>query len=265
MLQRREKGAKAERIAALVTSGFGAVPPGEGVEMRPRYLRRDEALHEHRSDERRAEDGRDRGEGARDADDRRTGGDGDLCFGTVDTWLVYKMTGGQAHVTDVSNASRTLLMDVTLLKWDEGMRTLFGVPEACLPEIRGSAESYGTTRSARLSRILQDDHGMYLNGVILISSILDFQTARFNVGNDLPYPLFLPTYTATAWYHKRLPQDLQAGGLQTSPVSERGREAIAYVAQAKSPAPVAPASFRKETRMSVVAVGGGDGSLRLCQ
>ena len=51
---------------------------------------------------------------------------------------------------------------------------------------------------------------MYLNGIVLISSILNFQTARFDVGNDLPYPLFLPTYTATAWYHKRLPPDLQA-------------------------------------------------------
>jgi len=74
---------------------------------------------------------------------------GDVCFGTVDTWLVYKMTGGQSHVTDVTNASRTLLMDVSSQKWDEGMRTLFGVPAACLPEIRGSAESYGTTRGMR--------------------------------------------------------------------------------------------------------------------
>jgi glycerol kinase len=74
---------------------------------------------------------------------------GDVCFGTVDTWLVYKMTGGQSHVTDVTNASRTLLMDVSKQTWDEGMRTLFGVPAACLPEIRGSAESYGTTRGMR--------------------------------------------------------------------------------------------------------------------
>lgn len=88
-----------------------------------------------------------------------------------------------------------------------------------------SGESYGTTRSARLSRILQDDHGMYLNGVILISSILNFQTARFNAGNDLPYPLFLPTYTATAWYHKKLPQDLQAAGLQKA-VAEAERFAL---------------------------------------
>jgi carboxypeptidase C (cathepsin A) len=70
-------------------------------------------------------------------------------------------------------------------------------------------ESYGTTRSAGLSRYLQESDGMYLNGIVLISSILNFETARFDVGNDLPYPLFLPTYTATAWYHKRLPADLQ--------------------------------------------------------
>jgi len=65
-------------------------------------------------------------------------------------------------------------------------------------------ESYGTTRSAGLSGYLQERHGMYLNGIMLVSSILNFQTARFTPGNDLPYVLFLPTYTATAWYHDRL-------------------------------------------------------------
>lgn len=74
-----------------------------------------------------------------------------------------------------------------------------------------SGESYGTTRSAALVHHLQERYGMYFNGVVLISSILNFQTARFEVGNDLPYPLFLPTYTATAWFHKKLPfqADLQ--------------------------------------------------------
>ena len=71
-------------------------------------------------------------------------------------------------------------------------------------------ESYGTTRAAGLAGYLQDTHGMYLNGVMLVSSILNFQTARFAEGNDLPYVLFLPTYTATAWYHHRLEADLQA-------------------------------------------------------
>jgi carboxypeptidase C (cathepsin A) len=75
-------------------------------------------------------------------------------------------------------------------------------------------ESYGTTRAAGLSGYLQDRHGMYLNGIMLVSSILNFETARFNPGNDLPYLLFLPTYTATAWYHKKLPSDLQQSGLK---------------------------------------------------
>jgi carboxypeptidase C (cathepsin A) len=65
-------------------------------------------------------------------------------------------------------------------------------------------ESYGTTRAAGLSGYLQERHGMYLSGIMLISSILNFQTADFHVGNDLPYALFLPTYTATAWYHGML-------------------------------------------------------------
>jgi carboxypeptidase C (cathepsin A) len=70
-------------------------------------------------------------------------------------------------------------------------------------------ESYGTTRAAGLAGYLQNRHGMYLNGIMLVSTILNFQTARFVPGNDLPYSLFLPTYAATAWYHRRLSSDLQ--------------------------------------------------------
>ncbi len=66
-----------------------------------------------------------------------------------------------------------------------------------------AGESYGTTRAAGLSGALAA-RGIALNGVILISSILNFQTARFTKGNDLPFPLFLPTYTATAWFHKKI-------------------------------------------------------------
>lgn len=75
-------------------------------------------------------------------------------------------------------------------------------------------ESYGTTRAAGLSGYLQERHGMYLNGIMLISAILNFITADFHPGNDLPYILFLPTYAATAWYHKRLPGELQRRSLR---------------------------------------------------
>jgi carboxypeptidase C (cathepsin A) len=73
-----------------------------------------------------------------------------------------------------------------------------------------AGESYGTTRAAALSGYLQDRHGINLNGILLISTVLNFETLSFAEGNDLPYPLFLPTYTATAWYHKKLPPELQA-------------------------------------------------------
>jgi len=72
-----------------------------------------------------------------------------------------------------------------------------------------AGESYGTTRAAGLSGYLQQRYGMYLNGIILVSTILNFETADFNTGNDLPYILYLPTYTAIAWYHRRLPADLE--------------------------------------------------------
>jgi len=69
-------------------------------------------------------------------------------------------------------------------------------------------ESYGTTRASALSGYLID-RGIAFNGVLLISSIMNFQTVGFDQGNDLPYAVHLPTYTAIAWYHKKLPADLQ--------------------------------------------------------
>ena len=70
-------------------------------------------------------------------------------------------------------------------------------------------ESYGTTRAGGLAEFLQERYGMYLNGIMLVSSILNFITADFSPGNDLPFILFLPTYAATAWYHNKLDDDLQ--------------------------------------------------------
>ncbi|MCA0458740.1 MAG: peptidase S10 [Chloroflexi bacterium] len=75
-------------------------------------------------------------------------------------------------------------------------------------------ESYGTTRAAGLAGHLIEK-GIAFNGIMLISTILNFQTADFDRGNDLPYALFLPTYAATAWYHKMLPPKLQQKPLRT--------------------------------------------------
>ncbi|MDX2147444.1 MAG: peptidase S10 [Planctomycetota bacterium] len=78
-----------------------------------------------------------------------------------------------------------------------------------------AGESYGTTRAAHLTNHLQDRYGMYINGVVLVSAILNFGTARFDVGNDTPHWMFLPTYAATAWYHQRLVPELQQMPLET--------------------------------------------------
>ena len=77
---------------------------------------------------------------------RRRAESGRLAFGTVDSFLVWRLTGGAAHVTDVSNASRTLLMDLTTLSWDPDLARELEVPLALLPEIRPSSHRYGTTR-----------------------------------------------------------------------------------------------------------------------
>src|SRR5262249_24251153 len=82
-------------------------------------------------------------------------------------------------------------------------------------------ESYGTTRSSLLGEYLQGDLGIYLNGITLVSPALNFQTIIFSPGNDLPYVLFLPGYTATAWYHKRLGAGLQESGLDKAVAQAR--------------------------------------------
>ena len=79
-------------------------------------------------------------EGAREKADQ-----GKLLFGTVDTWLVWKLSGGRAHITDYSNASRTLMFNIYELKWDDELLDILGVPKSMLPEVRPSSEVYGKT------------------------------------------------------------------------------------------------------------------------
>ncbi len=101
-----------------------------------------------------------------------------------------------------------------------------------------AGESYGTTRAAGLSQYLLETYGLYLNGITLMSSILNFETARFDRGNDLPYVLFLPTYTAVAWYHKRLGADLQTdrqGAIQEARKFAEGDYTLALMRGDKLP------------------------------
>lgn len=98
-------------------------------------------------------------EGARAAAER-----GEILFGTMETWLIWKLTG--RHVTDVTNASRTLLMNLATLDWDDDLLAAVGVPRAVLPEIRSSSEVYGTATGV-------------LEGVAVASALGDQQAALF--------------------------------------------------------------------------------------
>ena len=76
---------------------------------------------------------------------RRGAEEGRLLFGTIDSWLIWKLTGGRAHVTDVTNASRTMLFDIRRLRWDPELLELFGIPEQMLPRVQPSSCIYGET------------------------------------------------------------------------------------------------------------------------
>ncbi|MDM1557140.1 glycerol kinase GlpK [Chryseobacterium indologenes] len=76
---------------------------------------------------------------------------GKLCFGTVDTWLVWKLTRGKMFITDVSNASRTMLLNIHTLEWDQDLLNLFNIPKAILPEVKQSSEIYGETATTLFS------------------------------------------------------------------------------------------------------------------
>ncbi|GAB3673063.1 glycerol kinase GlpK [Actinocorallia lasiicapitis] len=100
---------------------------------------------------------------------------GELLFGTMDTWVIWNLTGGAVHVTDVTNASRTLLMNLATLDWDDEILAALDIPRSLLPEIRSSAEVYGTARGV-------------LEGVPIAAALGDQQAALFgqtcfNVGD----------------------------------------------------------------------------------
>ena len=81
---------------------------------------------------------------------------GDLLFGTIDTWLVWKLSGGEAHITDYSNASRTLMYNIHELKWDDELLELLDIPKAILPEVKESSEIYAHTKDYHFFGIAGD-------------------------------------------------------------------------------------------------------------
>ena len=78
---------------------------------------------------------------------RKRADEGKLRFGTVDTWLIWMLTRGEVHVTDVTNASRTMLFNIHTLEWDKELLNLFGIPESMMPQVKSSSEVYGYTKT----------------------------------------------------------------------------------------------------------------------
>ena len=106
---------------------------------------------------------------------------GEVLFGTVDSWLVWNLTGGPdggIHVTDVTNASRTLLMNLDTLDWDDTLLEAFGIPRAMLPEIRSSSEVYGTIHASSLLREVP------IAGILGDQQAASFGQAAFSAGES---------------------------------------------------------------------------------
>jgi glycerol kinase len=115
-------------------------------------------------------------EGAREAAEN-----GDLMFGTTDTWVLWNLTGGTdggVHVTDVTNASRTLFMDLETLQWRDDILAEFGVPKSMLPEIKSSSEVYGTVESSNLLREVP------IAGILGDQQAATFGQAAFDAGES---------------------------------------------------------------------------------
>ncbi|TLQ20405.1 glycerol kinase GlpK [Lentilactobacillus parafarraginis] len=158
---------------------------------------------------------------------------GELLFGTVDTWLVWKLSGGEYHVTDYSNASRTMLFNIHALRWDDDILHLMNIPRAILPEVKTSSEFYGTTKnyqfygievpiagiagdqSAALIGQLAFDPGMikntYGDGAFIMMNTGDkpelsddnlLTTIAYNIGGKVTYALegsIFSAGTAMSW------------------------------------------------------------------
>jgi glycerol kinase len=93
---------------------------------------------------------------------------GELCFGTIDSWLIWKLTGGELHLTDASNASRTMLFDIHNLNWDEELLKIFSVPLTVLPRVTSSSEIYGEVKTP-----------VELSGIRIAGNAGDQQAALF--------------------------------------------------------------------------------------
>jgi glycerol kinase len=143
-------------------------------------------------------------EGALDQAER-----GELAFGTIDSWLIWKLTNGRMHVTDITNASRTLLFNIHTLDWDETLLEILDIPRSLLPEVRSSSEVYGTVENrsfasgTTIAGMAGDQHAALFGQSCFEegASKNTYGTGCFMLMNtgDKPVPSHNKLLTTTAW------------------------------------------------------------------
>ena len=148
---------------------------------------------------------------------RERGKKGEILFGTVDTWLLWKLTKGRVHATDVSNASRTMIFNIHTLDWDDELLELFDIPKEILPEVRSSSEIYGESSSE------------YLGGRVPIASLVGDQQAALFGQNCFKKGEAKNTYGTGAFLLMNTGQEavLSKNGLLTT-VAWKDQEGVNY-------------------------------------
>ena len=129
-------------------------------------------------------------------DGRRRAERGELCLGTMDSWVLWNLTGGKVHACDVTNASRTQLLDIHSLTWSEELRQLFAVPEAALPDVRPSSGDFGTSAAIgrlpagiRIASMIGDSHAALFGQAGFVPGMVK---ATYGTGSSLMTPTPAP-------------------------------------------------------------------------
>ncbi len=132
----------------------------------------------------------------------------------TDLVFIDPVTTGYSRPLEDQNAKQFHGLDEDIRAVGEFIRLYTTRNNRWLSDKYLCGESYGTTRAGGLANYLQDQYGMYLNGIVLVSPVLDFSTLRWATNNDKPFPLYFPTYAATAWKHKALKEPWQSRTLE---------------------------------------------------
>ena len=192
---------------------------------------------------------------------RKLAEEGQLAFGTVDSWLLWNLTKGRLHITDVSNASRTMLFNIHTMSWDEDLLRIFSIPASMLPEVRSSSEVYGETDGLFSSRIpiagiagdqqaalfgqMCVEPGMVKNtygtGCFMMMNIGSkpieskshlLTTVAWKIGNETRYALEGSIFIAGAvvqWLRDGLGIIKQSGDVETLAATVKGSEGVYFV------------------------------------